>query len=349
MSIESFIHEMPKVELNIRLEGALQEDRLLVIAEQNEIEETLKGFQNWVDLIKKPDYTRIDAIIETITSWLQQPEDVAHVVYELGVTLAKQNVRYAEVSLNPALFTDNGFTFETLLAALNDGRDRAERGWGIRMGWILCISRDNPRSADEIARWASSAASRKGGIVGLGLVGNEDAQPIGQFERAFHTAQKKDVPRLPTAGGLLGADGILQVIEHLSPNRIADGWGVLESADAMDALLEKQIPLNIFMTRALRAGQIETYADYPLRKLIDDEVVLTLGTGMPALFKTSIEEEYLAAAQHCGLSLEELQTLALNAIHMSCLPANEKQGMADEFIEAYAALSAESVTDTTAS
>ncbi|MBZ0294991.1 MAG: hypothetical protein K8L99_20680 [Anaerolineae bacterium] len=349
MSIENFIHEMPKVELNIRLEGALLEDRLLVIAEQNEIEETLKGFAAWAELVKNPDYTRIEEIIPVITSWLQQPEDVAHVVYELGVTLAKQNVRYAEISVNPALFTENGFTFETLLAALNDGRDRAQRGWGIRMGWILAISRDNPRTADEIARWASNVASKKGGVIGLGLVGQEDAQPIGQFERAFHTAAKKDVPRLPNAGSILAGDGIVQVMEHLAPDRIADGWGAIDSAEAMDALLENHVPLNIFMTRALRAGQIESYADYPLRRLLDDEIVLALGTGMPALYHTSIEDEYLAAVEQGGLSLEELQTLALNAVRMSCLSATEKQAMVSEFEEAYAMLSAESVTDTPAS
>lgn len=345
MSMMNFIHAMPKVELNLRLEGAFHEGRLLAIAEYNEIEESLKHFRTWVELIKKPDYGRIHELIPVIVKWLQQPDDLAHIVYELGVTLAKQNVRYAEICVTPSLFVDNGFTFESLMSALNDGRDRAERGWGIRIGWILAISRDNPRSADEIVRWVTSAPGRKGGVVGLGLVGKENIQPIGQFERAFRTAEKKEVPRLPTAGDELGAEGIRQAVENLAPNRIADGWGAAESPDVIDQLIEQHIPLAVFMARALRAGQVERYQDYPLRRLIDEGVEVVIGTGMPSLYKTTLEEEYYAAVEYCGLSLEELETVALNAVRASYLPAAEKEAMLADFQEAYANLRTEHLSN----
>ncbi len=345
MSVEKFIREMPKVELDVRLEGALGEDRVLVIAEQNEIEEKLKHFKQWVKLLHEPDYARVHELIKVVSSWLQQPEDLTHVVYELGVSLAKQNVRYAEVTLDPVNFTENGFTFESLLSALNDGRDRAERAWGVRMAWILAIPRDNPRSADEIARWATTAAARKAGVVGLGLVGKEDAQPVGQFERAFRTAEKKNVARFPAVGDKLGAQGVAMALEHLGPSRIVGGWGIAADPDLLTTLHESRLPINISLSGAVRLGLISTHGDYPLRELYDEGVMLTITSEMPGLYKTSITDEYLAVVEQLGLSLDELEEIALNAVLASELPADEKTDMVAEFKEAYASLKAELLTD----
>ncbi len=347
MSVEKFIREMPKVELDIRLEGALQEDRILVIAEQNEVEDKLKHFNQWVKLLREPDYNRIHELIQVISKWLQQPDDLTHVVYELGVSLAKQNVRYAEVTINPVIFTENGFTFESLLTALNDGRDRAQRAWGVRMAWIMAVPRDNPRSSDEIARWVTTAAARKAGIVGIGLVGKEDAQPVGQFERAFKTAEKKGIARFPSVGEKLGADGVASVIEHLSPSRIVGGWGIVENPDLLSSLHESKLPVNISMGGALRLGLVDSYSEYPLRELYDEGVMLTLTSDMPSLYRTSITDEYLAAVEQLGLSLEELEEIALNAVLASELSADEKESMLAEFKEAYANLKAELLTDET--
>ena len=131
MSIENFVQAMPKVALHTQLEGALDKKRLLLIAEQNEIADELKHFDEWVALLDNPDYERLPELITTVSKWLQHPEDLTHVTYELGVNLAKQKVRYAEVHVNPIQFTENNWAFEEFMDALNDGRDRAERGWGV--------------------------------------------------------------------------------------------------------------------------------------------------------------------------------------------------------------------------
>lgn len=338
MSVETFIREMPKVELDISLEGAIQAERLLIIAEQNEIQEQLKHFDQWVRLIKEPDYARLNDIISTSLGWLQHPDDLTHVVYDLGVSLAKQNVRYAEVTVNPVAFTENGFTFESFLAAINDGRERAERGWGIRIAWILSVQRDNPRSADEVTRWAGSAAAKKNRVVALGLDGAKSDQPIGQFERAFRMAEKKGIYRVAYADEREGAGGISGVLEHLHPDRITDGWGAADNENVLQMLHEQQVPLTVSMARALRAGQIERYADYPLRRLYDEGVMLTIGTGMPCLFKTTLVDQYSAVVRDADFSLEELEELALNAVRASLLPATEKAAMLEQFSEEYAQL-----------
>ena len=344
MSVESYIRAMPKVELHLHLEGAMQKNTLLMIAEQNDIPATMKHFDDWVRLLDNPEYERLDEITRTVSAWLQHPDDLTRLVYDLGVALKDQNVRYAEVSVNPVLYTENGISFDQFLAAINDGRDRVERAWGVRIGWILTIPRDQPRKADDIIRWATSAAGRKGGVVAVGLSGREDAQPVGQFERAFRAAEKKMLPRAPHAGEVLGAEGILEVIHMLNPDRLYDGWGAADAPDVLKLLVDTPIPLSVSLARALCFGQVSVYADYPLRHLYDEGVILTIGSDMPSSYKSSLVDEYLAVVEHCGFDVDEMEIIALNAVRTSFMPDNDKQTMLDSFTEEYARLRAEHIT-----
>src|SRR6476646_2254453 len=106
MSTASFIAALPKVELNVQLEGAMQLHTLKNIAEQNDIPETLKRYSQWWSVVEQPDYARIYEIARRADSWVKHAYELTRVVYDLGTALAKQNVRYAEVSVNPALYPD---------------------------------------------------------------------------------------------------------------------------------------------------------------------------------------------------------------------------------------------------
>lgn len=343
MSVESYIRAMPKVELHLHLEGALRTETLLTIAEQNEVAENIKHFDEWVRLLDAPDYQRLDEIVQTTNLWLQQPDDLTRVVYDLGVALRDQNVRYAEVSVDPVLYTENGISFDQFMSAIDDGRRRAERAWGVRMGWIFTMPREQPRKSDDVVRWATTPANRKSGVVALGLDGREDVQPVGQFERAFHTAEKKLLPRTVHAGDVQAAEGILEAIHTLMPDRLYDGWGAADAPDVLNLLVERNISLNVSLAKALCTGKVATYADHPLRHLYDEGVALTIGSDMPSFYKSTLADEYIAIVEHMAFSLEELEELALNAIRTSFLSPEEKESMLTSFAEEYERLRAQHI------
>ncbi|MGQ9908832.1 MAG: adenosine deaminase family protein [Candidatus Flexifilum sp.] len=338
MSIANIIKAMPKAEINISLEGALLRSTLVMIAEANEIHLTLKHYQQWLGLVDKPDYRRLPDIIKMINSWLRYPEELVRVAYDVGVTLAKQNVRYAEVSVNPTLYEAIAISLDDLLEALNDGRSRAERGWGIRMNWIITIPREEPRRADDLARWASGLTARRAGVVGMVLSGKEEAQPIGQFERAFKNAEKKDLARAVRAGASSGAEGVIEAVRGLSPNRIIDAWGLADSEEALNLVRDQQIGVVVALTRALRHGWVSKLEDYPLKRLYDADVRLVLSSDLPSLYRTNLTDEYLAAVEQCGLDLDELEQVALNAVRASFLDEPARQELEQSFREEYARL-----------
>jgi aminodeoxyfutalosine deaminase len=340
MTLETFINAMPKVELHVYLEGAVSREILSMIADQNEIPTSVKHFQDWLNLVSKPDFKRLYDLIRMTCGWLQTVDDVTRIVYELGVALHKQNVVYAEVSVNPLLYTGLNLTIEDFMAAVHDGRERARRAWGIEMAWIVTLPRDEPRRADEIARFVTTATARRYHVVGLGLSGNENAQPVGQFERAFKSVEKKDVPRIVRAGDYAGLDGVQKALEVLLPSRIVDGRGAWESPELMARLIDQRVPVCVSPRRALAHGWASKLADYPLRKLYDEGVTLIIGSDMPTFYGT-LSAQYRLLVEQGGFTTDELEDIALAAVRMSYLPDEEKAVLEGRFREQYAQLRAE--------
>jgi aminodeoxyfutalosine deaminase len=340
MSLTDYIRAMPKVEIAVQLHGAMKPDNIAIIADQNEIADNVKHFNSWLGLVRQPDFSRLDEILRMACSWILQPDDLKYLAYDLATTLHKQNVRYAEVGIDPTLYTGLAVQPDELLAILNDGRDRAERAWGIKIAWIIMMPREEPRRAEDLVRWATSPSSRRAGVVGVGLGGHESAMPVGQFERPFKMAEKREVPRLVRAGDEQGAEGVLHAVETLAPTRLIDGRGLLESADALGLMVQQDTVLCINLTRAVKQGWVNAVGDYPLRALYDANVKVALVSDLPAPYDTSLAQEYIQAVETGLVSLEELEEMALNAVRATALEDSARQEMVAQFADDYVKLRA---------
>ena len=332
MSFRDFITALPKVELNLQLTGALRKESLLLIANQNGIPNQMDDFAHWVEMIDRPDPARLDEIARVLGSWIMYPEDIALVIYDIGVALSKQNVPYAEVAVTPSDFIGSArMNFDAFIDALNDGRDRAKRAWNVEMSWIFCIPRDNPRAGDDVARWASGSAARLGNVVAIGLVGAEDAQPVGQFKRAFATAHRKGLYTVASAGESFGADGIREALDELQPHRLVNAWRIAEDEDLLSQTTEARIPLVKSISRAAATGLVEQAAEAPAQRLLDSEAQLILSCDLPSLYGSTIVDEFVLAREECGLSAEALIQMARRSIELSCLDAERKESMLRNF------------------
>lgn len=344
MSLKTYFQAMPKVDVYVQLEGALRKSVLLMIAEQNNMPETVKRYTDWIAQIDKPDYRRLNDLIRMMSSWLQIADDVKRIAYDMGVSMHHQNIRYAEVGITPTLYEGLGLSIEALFEALNDGRDRAKRGWNVDIAWIVNVGREEPRKADDYVRFATSTAGQSGNIVAIGITGKEDAQPVGQFERAFKNAEKKDLARVVRAGDVQTGEGILNALNALNPSRIIDARGLADAPEALQRVAEAKVGIAMSLTRALRADWVSDAGDIPLHKLYDEDVLVTLASDMPSLYRSSLADEYLMAVEKCGLSVEEAEELALNGVRMSFLPEESKQALITQFQAEYQTLRAEHLT-----
>ncbi len=328
MGLREFFAAIPKVDLNLQLTGAFVDKGLQMIARQNGIATDNADYATWMAWLANPDYTRVDELAAVTASWVRYPEDIARVVYDIGVALSKAKVSYAEVAVKPSEFMPNSsMSIDVFINALNDGRDRALRAWGVDMAWLLCIPRDNPRVGDDVARWATSASARKGNVVALGLIGQEDAQPLGQFKRAFATARKKGIYTVAQTG----VDELQSALEELEPHRLNEVWGIQNYPDLLDSLAESGMPIVVSISRALRRGIIADASAYPLRTLLENNAQALLTPSMPRLYQSSLVDEYVMAVEQCGLALDDVIAMARRTITLSFLDNERKQTLLDKF------------------
>src|SRR4051812_12034568 len=102
MSIEAYLRAAPKVELHVHLEGAIRPTTLLALAKLNGVTlpvDDLEGLRRW---FAYRDFNHFIEIYVAITRCLRTAEDYELIAYEFGAEMARQQVRYAEVTFSPS-------------------------------------------------------------------------------------------------------------------------------------------------------------------------------------------------------------------------------------------------------
>ena len=122
-------------------------------------------------------------------------------------------------------------------------------------------------------------------------------------------------------------------MEIINPNRLTDTWDIATEDEIIQQLVDLDIPLAVTPTREVRLGRIGTASDYPMRQLYDENVKLIIGSGLPSIYHTALTDEYQLVVEDIGLSIEDLEDIALNSLRYSFLPEDEKQTMLAEFQE----------------
>lgn len=323
------IQALPKVELHVHLEGTVQPETVLALARKNRVAlpaTSLEDLRAWYTF---RDFDHFVEIFTTICACLQTPDDFARITYEYGRAMARQNIRYAEVTWSPTQHLQLPFT--ALLKGINTGRQQAERDLGVRMTWIPDIVRCNPETAEQVVAWLVSPEAIAGGVVAIGLGGPEVGFPPELFSEAFAAARAAGLHSNPHAGETVGPESVWGALRALGAERLGHGVRAIEDAALMAHLVERQIPLEVNPTSNICLGIYPTYAAHPLRALVEAGVCVTINSDDPALFNTTLNEEYLHAVRDCGLSLAQLVTVARNAIRVSYLSDGEKARLLAEF------------------
>ncbi|MBI9050744.1 MAG: adenosine deaminase [Anaerolineaceae bacterium] len=338
MHINQFIEKMPKVELHVHMEGSIQPDTLITLAERNQVALTAKTpaeLRQWYTFTDFPHF--ID-IYRTFAKCLRTAEDIEWIARQFLAGQAKQNILYSEVTYTPySQYMANGISFEDQLAAINRARDWARTTHGVEMGLVPDISRDiDPKAGNIVAHWAVDGM--QDGVVALGLGGYEVGNPPEKFAEAFKIAQQAGLPAVPHAGETAGPQSILGALDTLHAVRIGHGVRCLEDANLVKRLRDQQIPLEVCPTSNICLNVFPSLAEHALPKLLDEGLYITINSDDPPMFNTTLTREYHQISQVFGLGQQQIMALVLNAVKASLLSEKKKQTMLTTFQSAFDAL-----------
>ncbi len=314
-----FIISLPKAELHLHLEGAIDPETLLELWHRH----GRHGSPSEVEqLYRYADFNGFLMAFKAITEHLQTSEDYELVTYRLAEKLKAENVLHAEVYVSVGVCLWRKQEFDVIFEALERGRERGQRDFGVSLLWIFDAVRqfgvDAARNVFELA-----ARYRDRHVVGIGIGGDEQKAPAELFRDAYAYAADQGLRLTAHAGETAGPESIWGAL-NLRAERIGHGLTAYQDPELVEELATRQIPMEICITSNLRTGCCPDLLDHPVRRYFDQGLMVTLNTDDPAMFRTSLSHEYQLARESFTFTDEHLRELARNSFEASFLPAEKK-------------------------
>jgi adenosine deaminase len=319
------LRQLPKAELHCHLDGSVRPATLLELAKERRIQmprhtpEELADFMRVDDAQSLEDYLRR---FDVTISVMQSEDALERIAYELVEDAVEDGVRYIEVRNAPLLNVVQGLTLVQAVEAPLRGLRRAEKDFDITARFIICALRQFPsESSLEMAKLA--VEFKNDGVVAFDLAGGEKGNPAARHVEAFRYAREHDLAVTVHAGEGDGAESVRQAVHVCGANRIGHGTRLIEDAELTQYVNDRRIALEVCLTSNVQTRVADSYAAHR-------GLNVTLNTDNRLMSGTTLTDEYIYAAEHLELTVDELAGIALNGFESAFLPWEERLMLIEE-------------------
>lgn len=318
---------MPKFELHVHVEGAADADTYYEIAKKNDYQLPVKSRQEWQQFFDFRDFPHFIDVYLAAVGCLNTPSDYGLLIDNFFKHQSEQNILYTEAYLSATPIIER-FEDEAMLDAIEAAVTAGQEKYGCVIKLIPDIARMIPESQERVLEFVIKGKQR-GLFIGLGLGGLEKGFPPRLFTETFEEARRAGLRTVAHAGEADGPESIWGAIDDLKVERIGHGVRCVEDPALLEVLRQRRIPLEVCPVSNYCLGIVEKGEIHPIREMIDAGLYCCINSDDPAMFSTSLTNEYMMLASQ-GFSWSELQQLNLNALEASFLDDAEKQHYRDQ-------------------
>ncbi|MEQ4301888.1 adenosine deaminase [Plantactinospora sp. B6F1] len=332
--LSAFIAGLPKVELHVHHVGSALPRIVAELAARHEGRtrvpadpEALAGYFEFRD------FAHFVEIYLSVVDLIRDQSDVRLLTYEVARELARQQVRYAELTVTPYSHVHRGIPAPAFCEAIEDARRAAETELGVSLRWCFDIPGEaGLPAAEQTLRIALD--ERPDGLISFGLGGPEVGVPRPQFKPYFDQARAAGLRSVPHAGETTGPGTIWDALRELGAERIGHGISAVQDPALLEHLAQRRIPVEVCPTSNVRTRAVRAIEEHPLRRLVEAGLLVTVNSDDPPMFGTTLNDEYAIAARLLDLDAAGLAGLARNAVTASFLAPPERDKLVAE-IDAY--------------
>ncbi|MGK5677861.1 adenosine deaminase [Actinoplanes sp. URMC 104] len=330
-----FIAGLPKAELHVHHVGSASPRIVAELAARHEGASPVPADpEALAEYFAFRDFAHFIDVYLSVVDLIRDDEDVRVLTFEVARELARQQVRYAELTVTPYSSVRRGIAAEAFCAAIEDARRAAAAEFGIELRWCFDIPGEaGLASAEETLRIALE--QQPAGLISFGLGGPEIGVPRPQFKPYFDKARAAGLHSVPHAGETTGPQTVWDAVRELGAERIGHGIAAAQDPELLAHLAEQQIALEVCPTSNVRTRAVATLDDHPLARIVAAGVPVSINSDDPPMFGTTLEHEYEVAARLLGLDDRGVADLARAAVRQSFLDQAGKARLLAE-IDAYA-------------
>ncbi|WP_407699952.1 adenosine deaminase [Streptomyces liliiviolaceus] len=335
--LHAFIAGLPKAELHVHHVGSASPRIVSELAARHSDSKVPSDPEALVDYFTFTDFAHFIDVYLSVVDLIRTPEDVRLLTYEVARDMARQQIRYAELTITPFSSTRRGIDEGAFMDAIEDARIAAEADFGTILRWCFDIPGEaGLESAEETVRLATTDKLRPEGLVSFGLGGPEIGVPRPQFKPYFDRAIAAGLHSVPHAGETTGPGTVWDALTDLRAERIGHGTSSVQDPKLLAHLAEHRIPLEVCPTSNIATRAVRTLDEHPIKEFVRAGVVVTVNSDDPPMFGTDLNNEYAVAARLLDLDERGLAELAKNAVDVSFLDTPGKAALAAE-IDTYTA------------
>jgi adenosine deaminase len=260
-------------------------------------------------------------------------EPYAHAIVRDAVS---EGLAYVELRGSPHKYGD-GLTFlETFQAALRQATLAYPAAQQPLFRFVIIANRKDRESTAKVVELAVSAKQRYPDfVVGLDLAGDEGQTSPSELAPAFTAAFEACLPITIHAGEGEPAENIWEAAYHLHADRIGHGLSLSDHPQLAQRFRDRGVCLELcptsnrevigFHDPAIPATH--GCAPYPLNALWNAGLPLTLCTDNPGISRTTLADEYLAAARMTAGGISSWDALAIvkQGFSHAFLPARQRE------------------------
>ncbi|MBD2232110.1 adenosine deaminase [Phormidium tenue FACHB-1052] len=319
---------LPKAELHIHIEGSLEPEMMVALAQRNGITLPYESVEAVRAAYQFENLQSFLNLYYAGAQVLQSEQDFYDLTWAYLQKCAAQGVRHTEIFFDPQTHCDRGIPFEVVHSGITQALLDARVQLGVSSALILCFLRH--LSAEAAMATLEQALPYRGSIIAVGLDFSELGHPPSKFQAVFDRARAEGFLTVAHAGEEGPPEYIWEAIHLLKVSRIDHGVRCVEDPALVNYLAEHQIPLTVCPLSNIKLCVFDEMAQHNLKQLLDLGLCVTVNSDDPAYFGGYLAENFEAAELALGLTSEHLIQLAKNSFKASFLPPAEQQSYLQE-------------------
>jgi len=323
MDLTSLIQRIPKAELHLHIEGTLEPEMMMTLAQRNRIDlpyasvDEIRAAYNFSNLQSFLDIYYAGAQV------LRKQQDFYDLTWAYLERAAEDNVRHVEIFFDPQTHTERGVDFATVVDGIHGALLDGQSQLGITYRLIMCFLRH--LSASDAQATLDEALPFKDKIHAVGLDSSEVGHPPSKFVDVFDRARNEGFLTVAHAGEEGPPTYIWEALDLLKVERIDHGVRCLEDPALVERLVSEQIPLTVCPLSNVKLRVFDTLKQHNLKQLLQAGLCATINSDDPAYFGGYVGENYLRTQRALELTATDIHALARNAFTASFLSDADKQ------------------------
>lgn len=309
-----------KVDLHRHLEGAIRLQTMLdLYADAGQpLPETIPGELSGRAQVLEP-MESLEAVLERFTLaqgafWDEAAAE--RIAFEAVEDLAADNVRLAELRFSPEfLCRPHGLDWNEAVAAIVRGVERGARAFDVTVGLIAIASRNYGMASAE--RTVAFALRHREHLVAFDLAGDERAYPPSLYRDVVAELAGSGLKLTTHYGESGGPMFPREAVEVLGSMRLGHGVSVADDPEVVALVRERGVALEMCPTSNHRTHAVADLREHPARRLLDQDVAVTINTDNPGLFAVDLSGELRVCRDRLGFNDDDLRRVTANALDAS--------------------------------